>query len=86
MNDVAKEKIMEYREVHKGDIGARVLADKFMELGLLDVSKDDRQRYLKDHAVQIIANMGVITQGDKLRVLEEFAKILQNFVREETNG
>ncbi len=85
-DDPTKEKIEEFREIHRGEVGARVLADTFMELGMLDIAKDDRQRILKDHAVQVIAKMGVISPGDKLRVLEDFSRILQQFSREETDG
>ena len=88
MTDDIREKIEEFREIHKGDVGARVLADQLMELGIFDISKDERQMHLKNHSVQVLANMGVITQGDKYQLLLELARALQQFVphREEDDG
>lgn len=89
MTDDIREKIEEFREVHRGDVGARVLADQLMELGVFDISNDERQMHLKNHAVQVIANMGVITQGDKYQLLLELARVLQKFVpdrQEENDG
>lgn len=75
-------KIQEFRHIHQGEMGARVLADMLNELGLFEFARDERQHHLKNHAIQVLTNMGVKSPGDRYQVLVALAKILQNFVPE----
>jgi len=74
------ETVDDFRRAHEGDIGARALADSLMELGLLGFATNDEQRVLRNYAVQLIAKMGVVTDGEKYSLLYGIAKLLQQHV------